>query len=56
MQRAEWQIVITRSRLYPRGGGPQTSLVDSVVSRLRPVEDGISNVVQLIELQYWLIM
>jgi hypothetical protein len=42
--------------LYPQGGGPQTSLVDSVVSRLRPSKDGISNVAQLIELQYWSIM
>jgi hypothetical protein len=32
------------------------SLVDSVVSRLRPGKDEISKVVQHIELQYWLIM
>jgi hypothetical protein len=50
----KWSLL--DSPLYPQGGGPKTSLVDSVVSRLRPGKYRISNVVQLIELQYWSIM
>jgi hypothetical protein len=45
-------MVIIRSPLYPQGWRYQTSLVDSVEGRFCSGKDGISNIVQLIELQF----